>query len=109
MLGSILKVERYALLLGAALGIMSIPPASSGAPAGATSCFGCHAPLVAGTLAVPSLEGRTAASIIADMKSFRSGERPSTVMGRIAKGFSEDETRAVAEWLAEYAYETSQP
>lgn len=103
------KSERRALLLGAALGIMSVSPASSEAPAGATSCFGCHVPLVAGTLAVPSLEGRTAASIIADMQSFRSGARPSTVMGRIAKGFSEDETRAISEWLAEHAYAEPKP
>ena len=109
MLGSILKVERHTLLLGAALGIMSITPASSEAPAGATSCFGCHAPLAAGTLAVPPLEGRTAASIVADMQAFRSGERPSTVMGRIAKGFSEDETRAMAEWLAEHAHAKPKP
>ena len=34
------------------------------------------------------------------MQAFRSGERPSTVMGRIAKGFSEDEIQAIAVWLA---------
>jgi len=34
------------------------------------------------------------------MLAFQSGERPSTVMGRIAKGFSEDEIRAIAAWLA---------
>jgi cytochrome c553 len=34
------------------------------------------------------------------MQAFRSGERASTVMGRIAKGFSEDETQAIALWLA---------
>ena len=100
MLRLVPKTECRALLLGAALGIMSLSPASSQAPAGATSCSGCHVPLAAGALAVPSLEDRTAASIIADMRAFSSGERPSTVMGRIAKGFSEDETRAIAEWLA---------
>jgi cytochrome c553 len=34
------------------------------------------------------------------MQAFGAGQRPATVMGRIAKGFSEDETRAIAEWLA---------
>jgi cytochrome c553 len=33
------------------------------------------------------------------MQAFRSGERPSTVMGRIAKGFSDDEIRAISVWL----------
>ncbi len=100
MLRSDPSIGCRALLLGAALGIMSLSPASSEAPAGATSCSGCHAPLAAGNLAIPSLEGRTAASMIADMRAFSSGDRPSTVMGRIAKGFSDDETRAIAEWLA---------
>ena len=38
--------------------------------------------------------------IVAAMLAFRSDERPSTVMGRIAKGFSDDEIRAIALWLA---------
>jgi cytochrome c553 len=34
------------------------------------------------------------------MEAFRAGQRPSTVMGRIAKGFSEDEIRGIAVWVA---------
>jgi cytochrome subunit of sulfide dehydrogenase len=34
------------------------------------------------------------------MQAFRSGERPSTVMARIAKGFSDEEIRAIAAWVA---------
>jgi cytochrome subunit of sulfide dehydrogenase len=34
------------------------------------------------------------------MQAFRNGERASTVMGRISKGFSDDEIRAIAVWLA---------
>jgi sulfide dehydrogenase cytochrome subunit len=33
------------------------------------------------------------------MRAFRSGEKPATVMDRIAKGFSDEETRAIADWL----------
>jgi cytochrome subunit of sulfide dehydrogenase len=32
------------------------------------------------------------------MQAFRSGARPATVMGRIAKGFSDDEVKAIAAW-----------
>jgi cytochrome c553 len=35
------------------------------------------------------------------MQAFRSGERPSTVMGRIAKGYSDEEIHAIAAWVAE--------
>jgi len=48
---------------------------------------------------VPSIRGREPAEIVAAMQAFRSGERPSTVMGRIARGFSDDEIRAIAAWL----------
>jgi cytochrome c553 len=50
---------------------------------------------------VPPLRGQNPAGIVAAMEAFRSGERPSTVMGRIAKGFSEGEIRAIATWVAE--------
>jgi cytochrome c553 len=49
---------------------------------------------------VPPIRGRDPAEIVTAMRAFRSGERSSTVMGRIAKGFSDDETRAIATWLA---------
>ena len=47
--------------------------------------------------------GRQAADIVSEMSAFRSGRREATVMGRIAKGFTDDETRAIAEWLAAQA------
>ena len=69
-------------------------------PPGATSCSGCHPPTASAETKVPPIRGRNPAEIVAAMEAFRSGERPSTVMGRIAKGFSDDEIRAVAAWLA---------
>jgi len=85
----------HRVLAGAAvLAALAAPAAAQ--PSGAASCSGCHA----GTGPVPGLEGRPAAEIAASMAAFRSGERPATVMDRIAKGFSDDETRAIAEWLA---------
>jgi sulfide dehydrogenase cytochrome subunit len=50
---------------------------------------------------VPALRGQNPAEIVAAMQAFRSGQRSSTVMGRIAKGFSDDEIRAIAAWVAE--------
>ena len=49
---------------------------------------------------VPRLYGRDAAEITTAMTGFRDGSLPSTVMDRIAKGFSDDEMRAIAAWLA---------
>jgi cytochrome c553 len=69
-------------------------------PAGASSCSGCHATSAKVETKVPAIRGRSSAEIVSAMEAFRSGARPSTVMGRIAKGFSDDEIRTIAAWLA---------
>jgi len=76
------------------------PATAQGAPSGAVSCSGCHAP--AGSSGpVASLAGRPAEEIVTALLQYRSGERTATVMDRIAKGFTDDEIRAIAEWFAE--------
>ena len=86
-------------MLPLALGIATAAAAAE-PPPGASSCSGCHPPTASAETKVPPLRGHNPAEIVAAMQAFRSGERPSTVMGRIAKGFSDDETRAIAAWLA---------
>ena len=46
------------------------------------------------------IPGRPAPQLISAMQAFRSGQRPATVMDRIAKGFTDDEIRAIAAWYA---------
>ncbi|MCF4127475.1 c-type cytochrome [Methylobacterium sp. SyP6R] len=82
---------RSALLLL----LLASPAAAS--PPGASSCSGCHG---APGGAVPSLAGQSAEDIAASLTAFRTGARPATVMTRIAKGFSDEESRAIAEWIA---------
>ena len=33
------------------------------------------------------------------MAAFRAGTKPGTIMGRIAKGFTDDEVKPIAAWL----------
>ena len=77
--------------------------AASAAPAvpppGAASCTGCHAASAKVETRVPRIAGRNPAEIVAAMEAFRSGQKPATVMDRIAKGFTEAEIRAIADWL----------
>lgn len=75
-------------------------PARAEPPPGASSCSGCHALGPEVVTAVPRLNGRSAAELASQMQAFKSGQRPSTVMGRIAKGFSDAEAQAIAEWYA---------
>ena len=68
------------------------------APAGAMSCSGCHPAGRGVDASVPRLVGRDPTDIVTAMQGFKSGQRPSTVMDRIAKGFSDDEVKAIAAW-----------
>ena len=88
------------LLLGALVLIAADAGVSAAPPPGASSCSGCHAKNTAESTSVPRILGRQPAEIVAAMQAFRSGERVSTVMGRIAKGFSDEEIQAIAVWLS---------
>jgi len=79
------------------LGLLALPAAAAQPPPGGTACSGCHGMRI--DAAPAPIQGRPVAEIVELMRSFRTGERPATVMDRIAKGFTEEETRAIAEWL----------
>jgi sulfide dehydrogenase cytochrome subunit len=88
-----------AMLAAACVAFAAPAGAQQTAPPGAAGCSGCHAPAQLGS-PVPPIRGRAANEIVQAMQEFRSGARPATVMDRIAKGFSDEETRAIAAWLA---------
>jgi cytochrome c553 len=69
-------------------------------PPGASSCSGCHAAKAGVDSAVPRLAGRAAGEIAEQMRAFRSGARPATVMDRIARGLTDAEVEAIAAWYA---------
>jgi sulfide dehydrogenase cytochrome subunit len=91
--------RRGAIIVGL-LAIIAAPAGAAGPPPGASSCSGCHAPSAAVETPVPRLVGRPALEIVAAMQAFRDGGRPATVMDRIAKGFTDPETAAIAAWYA---------
>ena len=69
-------------------------------PAGAAGCSGCH-PMSRWTGSpVTRLNARNASDIVTAMQEFRAGKRPGTIMDRIAKGFTDDEIKAIAAWYA---------
>jgi sulfide dehydrogenase cytochrome subunit len=81
----------------AALGLLLALPAAAQAPLAAEGCTGCHGPNGAGAGGVPAIAGRDAAELRALMAAFRANERPATIMGRVARGYTEAEIAAVAE------------
>jgi cytochrome subunit of sulfide dehydrogenase len=92
--------ESVKALVVALLCLSAIPAsAQSMAPPGASACSGCHGRGGASAV-MGAVHGREPGEIVVAMQAFRAGERPATVMDRIAKGFSDDEIRAIAAWLA---------
>jgi cytochrome subunit of sulfide dehydrogenase len=69
------------------------------APPGAASCSGCHPVRADADTPAPQLAGQDADVIVAAMQAFRGGQRPATVMDRIAEGLSDDEIKAIAAWF----------
>jgi sulfide dehydrogenase cytochrome subunit len=90
----------YRAAVAAALLLASSLSFAADEPPGASSCSGCHAVKSGVQTPIPPLNGRDAKEIAAAMAEFRSGARPSTVMDRIAKGYTAEETQAIAGWLA---------
>jgi sulfide dehydrogenase cytochrome subunit len=82
------------------LTVSSIAFAADAPPPGASSCTGCHPASAGVATPVPRLNGRDAAQTTTAMTEFRTGKRPATIMDRIAKGFTDDETKAIAAYFA---------
>lgn len=93
-------------MLGVVLaGVMSMPmamaaPQASGEMMGNTcaGCHGTHGRLV--NEAFVPLAGMKESTFTKAMLDFRSGARPSTLMGHIARGYSDEQIKAMAEFFA---------
>jgi cytochrome c553 len=90
------RIVTAAALVFALIDYAAAGPAD--APPGALACSGCHPAGRTADTTVPRLNGRNPADIVTAMQTFKSGQLPSTVMDRIAKGFSDDEVKAIAAW-----------
>lgn len=67
----------------------------------ATTCFQCHGPngqYAGGT--IPPLAGYPRDLMVQQLKDFKSGKRPATIMDRHMKGYSDAEIEAIADYLA---------
>ncbi len=84
-----------------ALAAAFAPASAQGpAPLAAEGCIGCHGPDGRGVAGGIPIAGRDRAELIAIMTAFRANERPGTIMGRIARGYTDAEIAAVAEHFA---------
>ena len=90
------------ILIAAALASPGMASAAPPSPAMlSNACAGCHGTNggSAGP-SLPSLSSQSKATIVDAMKKFKSGERPSTVMGRLAKGYSDADFDAMGDFFS---------
>ncbi len=66
------------------------------------NCFTCHGPEGRSPGSIPSLNGKTAEALVKTLQDFKSGARPSTVMARHAKGYSDAEIAAIAKYISSF-------
>lgn len=61
------------------------------------SCAACHGTHGKSPGSIPSIHGKSASFLSQALKDFRSGTRSSTVMGRHAKGYTDEEIELIAQ------------
>jgi len=68
----------------------------------AATCANCHGPegRVTPGSAVPSLAGMPSTYIVTQMKAFKDGSRPATVMHQISKGYTDAQIQSVSDYFA---------
>lgn len=89
-------------LAAVAIAVLSAMPvlADEAAPLIAQGCAGCHGQNGAGQGASPAIAGTDRETFLRIWAEFRANERPATIMNRIARGYSDDEVAALADYFA---------
>lgn len=108
-MGTLMKTWTFAF---AALAI-SFNPATAAEPSGAAmaaTCAGCHGTHgKLATIEMVPLAGMAEAEFVRAMQDFRSGQRPSTLMGLVAKGFTDSEVSAMARYFSRVKFNPNKP
>ena len=87
---------RRAVLSGVLTAVPAVAESTATAML-ASGCTGCHgSDGVSVGAAIPSIAGLDKIYLARVMVQFKNGERPSTIMGRIARGFEDSELRTMA-------------
>jgi len=66
----------------------------------AATCTGCHGTAGESVGPIPSIQGLEADRMVTLLREFRDGKRDATIMHQLAKGFSDAQIQALAQWFA---------
>ena len=75
------------------------PPTPAAVKNMVSNCFSCHGTDGRSAGSIPSLTGINAQQALLVLKGFKSGALPSTVMTRHAKGYTDAELEAIANYI----------
>ncbi|MEN8175223.1 MAG: c-type cytochrome [Pseudomonadota bacterium] len=89
-----------ALIFSASIAVAGDDAAIASPALLAGTCAGCHGTDGASPGPIPPLKGYPASNMKTAMRMFRSGQRPATIMDRLAKGYSDAEIDAIASYFA---------
>ena len=98
-----MKISRVKCALSAAALAVSASAFAAPPTPGMLSnaCAGCHGAHGASAgPSMPSLANQSKEAIVVAMKKFKSGERSGSIMGRLAKGYSDEDFAAMGEFFA---------
>ncbi len=83
---------KPALMMGASAEMLAGP------------CFACHGMTVSAGPASPTIVGLSDEYFVETMDAYKSGARFSTIMGRIAKGYTDGEIKTMAKYFSSKPY-----
>lgn len=66
----------------------------------ASTCLSCHGPGGKSQSAMPSLAGMDKTYFVTQMKAFKTGQRPASVMHRHTPGYTDQEIEKMGEYFA---------
>jgi cytochrome c553 len=66
----------------------------------AANCANCHGTTGNAKGAMPSLAGQPKVYIVEQMKAFRDGKRTATIMHQLAKGYTDAQVEAIADYFS---------
>ena len=94
---------RGTLIIAAGALLLASPAvAQPGGPTGqamAQTCYVCHGPAGRSAPPIPTIARVPADILRIRMTEFKTEQRPSTVMARIAKGYSDEQITAISDYL----------
>lgn len=89
-----------ALLLPIAASAQPADPQALQARSLAATCANCHGTQGRAKGDMKPLAGMSADKMLAMLADFKSGNQPATIMHQIAKGYTEDQLRLIAQYFA---------